>query len=245
MLLYGEQHFTNRFTTEASVTAITREDLVAFHRRYFHPANMIAAVSGAVLPRGDDPQAGGGLRGLAGRRGRRCRRCPREIAHRARPASTASRRTSTRAASSIGLPAVRRDSPDVYALEVMNEILGGVGFTSRITRTVRSNEGLAYSAGSGLALRRLLPGRASAPCFQSKSRTRALRRRSWCWTRSSKIREAPVTDEELDTVKRNLIETFPSNFASKAQTHGDLRRRRVHAARPRLLADLSRPHPRR
>ena len=32
-----------------------------------------------------------------------------------------------------------------------------------------------------------------------------------------KIREQPVTDEELDTIKRNLIETFPSNFESKAQ----------------------------
>src|SRR5207245_11769173 len=51
---------------------------------------------------------------------------------------------------SIGLPTVKRDSPDQYALEVMNEILGGSGFTSRITKTVRSNEGLAYSAGSGI-----------------------------------------------------------------------------------------------
>ena len=53
---------------------------------------------------------------------------------------------------SVGLPGVRRDHPDVYALELMNEILGGGGFTSRITRAVRSNEGLAYSAGSSLSL---------------------------------------------------------------------------------------------
>jgi zinc protease len=33
-----------------------------------------------------------------------------------------------------------------------------------------------------------------------------------------KIREAPVGEEELDTIKRNLIETFPSSFASLAQT---------------------------
>jgi zinc protease len=35
-----------------------------------------------------------------------------------------------------------------------------------------------------------------------------------------RIREAPVTDEELDTIKRNLVETFPSSFASKAQAMG-------------------------
>ena len=48
-----------------------------------------------------------------------------------------------------------------------------------------------------------------------------------------KIREEPVTDEELDTIKRNLIETFPSNFDVQGAGDGDLRRRRVHAAATR------------
>src|SRR6185436_19371531 len=47
VLLNGAKHFTNRFVTQASLAAITRADLVAFHRRYFHPANMIASVSGS------------------------------------------------------------------------------------------------------------------------------------------------------------------------------------------------------
>jgi zinc protease len=34
------------------------------------------------------------------------------------------------------------------------------------------------------------------------------------------VREAPVTAEELDTIKRNIIETFPSSFASKGQAVG-------------------------
>jgi len=46
VLLYGENHYSNRFTTEASLGAISRDDLVAFHRKYVHPSNMIAAVSG-------------------------------------------------------------------------------------------------------------------------------------------------------------------------------------------------------
>jgi predicted Zn-dependent peptidase len=33
-----------------------------------------------------------------------------------------------------------------------------------------------------------------------------------------KMREQPVTAEELDTIKRSLIETFPTNFESKAKT---------------------------
>src|SRR6185295_504449 len=47
VLLYGEKHFTNRFTTKASVESITQKDMADFHKRYFYPANMVAAVSGS------------------------------------------------------------------------------------------------------------------------------------------------------------------------------------------------------
>ena len=57
-----------------------------------------------------------------------------------------------------------------------------------------------------------------------------------------KMRETPVTEEELKTIKDNLIETFPSQFASKAQTVAIFAVGRVHEARSGLLADLSRSH---
>src|SRR5213083_300951 len=47
VLLYGEEHFSNRFTTASSVQSISRPDLASFHKKYVHPANMIAAVSGS------------------------------------------------------------------------------------------------------------------------------------------------------------------------------------------------------
>jgi zinc protease len=119
---------------------------------------------------------------------------------------------------SIGLPTIRRNHPDVYALEVMNEILGGSGFTSRITKTVRSNEGLAYSAGSGFAPGVWFPGRFRAG-FQSKSRTVP-----WATelvlNEIRRIRDEGVTAEELTTIKNSLVQTFPSSFASKAQAMG-------------------------
>ena len=147
---------------------------------------------------------------------------------------------------SIGLPTVRRGHPDVYALEVMNEILGGSGFTSRITKTVRSNEGLAYSAGSGLAPGVWFPGRFRAG-FQSKSRTVP-----WAtelvFGEIRRIRDEGVTAEELATIKSNIVQTFPSSFASKAQAMGIFAVRRVHAPRPgatgRRTGTGSRPSPR-
>lgn len=213
-LLYGEKHFTNRWTTEASVKSITRDDMAAFHRRYFQPAGMILSVSGsfkraAMLKTLEKAFAGWPSTRMA------VAPPPGEIA----PVPAGLYRIQkevNQGRVSIGLPTVKRDHPDAYALEVMNEILGGSGFSSRITRTVRSNEGLAYSAGSALGLGVWTPGRFRA-AFQSKSRTVAYATQLVI-EEIGKMRETQVTAEELNTIKENLIATFPSNFASKAQT---------------------------
>jgi predicted Zn-dependent peptidase len=212
-LLYGEQHFTNRFTTEASIRSISRQDLLQFHNKYFHPANMIAAVSGSF----DRPTM---LRKLeaafASWPGPKpaVPPVPSEI-QTVPPGLYRIQKDVPQGRVTMGLPSVKRDNPDVYALEVMNEILGGSGFNSRIMRTVRSNEGLAYQAGSGLRFGVWYPG-SFRVVFQSKSRSvpYAL---SLVIDEIRRIREQPVTEEEIDTIKKNLIETFPSNFASKAQ----------------------------
>jgi predicted Zn-dependent peptidase len=216
VLLNGEAHFTNHFTTEASVKAITRDDLVSFHRRYFYPANMVVAASGA-LPRAEM------IRRLeAAFAGWPSPRTPvpppPETISPVAPGLYRMQKDVNQGRVSIGIPTVKRDSPDQYALEVMNEILGGSGFTSRITKTVRSNEGLAYSAGSGLSIGVYYPGRFRAG-FQSKSRTVPYATQL-VFDEIKKMRDAPVGDEELTTIKNSLIQTFPSNFGSKAQAMG-------------------------
>jgi zinc protease len=216
VLLNGESHFTNRFTTEASVKAITRDDLAAFHRRFFHPANMTAAVSGA-LPRAEMIRKLEAAFGNWPSPGTAVPRPPGTIEP-AAPGLYRMPKDVNQGRVSIGLPTVKRDSPDQYALEVMNEILGGSGFTSRITKTVRSDEGLAYSAGSGLTIGVYYPGRFRA-AFQSKSRTVAYAAQL-VLEEIKKMRGAPVSEEELTTIKNNIVQTFPSSFASKAQAMG-------------------------
>jgi zinc protease len=214
VLLYGERHFTNRFTTEASVRAVTRQDMVDFHKRYFFPANMVAAVSGAFTRADMIQKLEAAFAGWPSPR-IQVPPPPEDIASIA-PGIYRIHKDVNQGRVSIGLPSVRRSDPDIYALEVLNEILGGSGFTSRITRTVRSNEGLAYSAGSAMRFGVWYPG-AFRAAFQSKSRTVAYAAQL-VLEEIRKVREAPVTAEELDTIKRNLIETFPSSFASKGQT---------------------------
>jgi len=216
VLVYGEEHFTNRFTTEASLNSITRDDLRAFHDMYYYPANMILAVSGAftrsemvkkleaAFADWPSPKRVVGL-------------IPQGI-HPAAPGLYRMDKDVNQGRVSVVIPSVMRTSPDIYALEVMNEILGGSGFTSRITKTVRSNEGLAYSAGSGIGFGTYYPGRFRA-AYQSKSSTVAYALQL-VYEEIEKIRESPVTEEELVTIKSSLIQTFPSNFESKAQQAG-------------------------
>jgi len=213
VLMHGENHFGNRFTTEASLKAISRDDLVAFHKKWVHPANMIVAVSGSFsrpqmlakleaafatwpTPRPEVPPV------------------PTTV-ETAAPGVYRIAKDVNQGRVVIGLPSVKRDHPDTYALEVMNEILGGSGFAARITRTVRSNEGLAYSAGSGIGFGIYYPGTFRA-AFQSKSRTVAYAT-ELVLQEIKKMRETLVTDEELTTIKNNIIQTFPSQWASKAQ----------------------------
>jgi zinc protease len=216
VLLYGEDHFTNRFTTEAGVRSLTREDLLAFHRQWYHPAQMIAAVSGSfsraeMVAKLEKAFAAWPTAPPA----------PPPVPAAFQPAGPGLYRMQkavNQGRVSLGRPTVKRDSPDIYALEVMNEILGGSGFNSRITRTVRSNEGLAYSAGSGMTFGVYYPGHFRVG-FQSKSRSVPYATQL-VLEEIRRIRETTVTEPELRVVKDNLITIFPSSFGSAAQSMG-------------------------
>jgi predicted Zn-dependent peptidase len=116
---------------------------------------------------------------------------------------------------SILLPGILRTDPDFVAASVMNDILGGGGFTSRITNRVRSDEGLAYSAGSVLAGGVFYPGRFGA-AFQSKVRTSAYASEI-VLQEMKKLRDGEVSDEELETAKRSFVDTLPRRFATPVQ----------------------------
>jgi zinc protease len=113
------------------------------------------------------------------------------------------------------LPGIMRDNPDYFSVLVMNDILGGGGFTSRVMNRVRSDEGLAYDAHTSF------PGGTYYPLtftagFQSKSRTVPYAI-SIILDEIKKISAEPVTEQELETSKRGWIDRFPRNFSTKTQ----------------------------
>ena len=113
----------------------------------------------------------------------------------------------------IGRRSVRRDDPDLVSIELMNEILGGGGFTSRITKRVRSAEALAYSAGTGFGADPFTAGGFRA-VVQSKNRTVALSLKL-ILEEFAGMQSTLVSDEELETTKKSFIESFPERFSSR------------------------------
>ncbi len=129
---------------EESVAAITRDDLVTFHRRHFRPEGFVVAVVGDLAP----DRILGRLRTLwNGWRplGALDTSVPSETG----PAPSVQRRTvsipgKTQADIVLGVPGFPRRSADYYPGMVADLILGRLGLMGRLGATVREQEGLAY-----------------------------------------------------------------------------------------------------
>ena len=212
-LAYGDQFWYNRHVTAASIESIRREDLLAFHHKWVHPKNFIVSVSGDF----DRDEMLKRLDGVFDRwphAGEKAPPVPQKIKY-GKPGVYIVDKDVNQGRVSIIMPGIRWDDPDYYAIQVMNDILGGGGFTSRITNRVRSDEGLAYSARSAF------PGGSHYPIvfragFQTKSRTVAYAT-SIVLEEIKRIMDEPVNAEELLTAKKAFTDTFPNNFSSPSQ----------------------------
>ncbi|WP_429884474.1 M16 family metallopeptidase [Geoalkalibacter halelectricus] len=205
--LYGE-HPLGRSATAESVMGIERHDLVAFHESYVHPNNLWVGISG-------DFSRDGLLESLA-------RHFGDWPAAAVRPQEIPPLAAETPASAWVvprGLPqttillgeiGIDKDNPDQYALRVMNFLLGGGGFNSRLMREIRSNRGLAYSVYSFYQVGRHLPGLFIAG---SETRTNAvlevvdLKREIM-----TQMRDTPVAETDLSLARESLINSFVFGF---------------------------------
>lgn len=106
---------------------------------------------------------------------------------------------------------LKREDPDFYAAYVMNYILGGGGFTSRLYAVIREKHGLVYEVHSGLRPydhAGLIAGSAGTANARVAD-TLSLLRKEW-----GKMREDGVTVTELDDAKTYLTGSYPLRFTS-------------------------------
>ena len=119
----------------------------------------------------------------------------------------------------LGQRGVARDNPDYYALTVMNFILGGGGFTSRLLDNIRTKGGLAYSVGSGFSVNKSPGSFQIVMQTKNESANDAIQR---ACSELERIRREPVSDDELSGAKLYLTGSFPMRFDTNAKIAGFL-----------------------
>jgi zinc protease len=109
----------------------------------------------------------------------------------------------------LGQRGVGRENPDYYALQVMNYILGGGGFSSRAMDSIRNQRGLAYSVYSYFDADK---GRGTFQFVMQTKNETALQAIAIAKEEIRRIREAPVSEAELNDARDYLTGSFPLRF---------------------------------
>jgi|KBSSwiStaDraftv2_1062776.scaffolds.fasta_scaffold02531_2 zinc protease len=211
-LVYGPDSPFISLEQYATIAAITRDDLVAWHKKYYVPNNMMLGVSG-------DFDAKSMRKTLE----KAFASWPKGTAF--TPGPVAYRNTPNPGVFFIEKPDVTQvniamvhlgidqKNPDFFAVQVMNDVLGG-GFSGRLVNAIRTKKGLAYSVSGGLGSALNRPGLMRLG-MQTKSVSifdaiAALKEEV------SGIVTNPPTDEEMAQAKESILNAFIFNYDSRA-----------------------------
>ncbi len=212
-LMRGPDWYGSRQLTQAQLDAIARQDLLDFHRRTWGPEGLVIQVSGDVAAKDILARLGKHLAGWSA--AEKAPWPPAPPTHTPSPGLYFVEKDVPQGKISMGSPGLQwKDygDPEMYAVQVMNDILGGGGFTARLMKRIRSDEGLAYGVGSRFGIGEFWPGifRVSSA---SKSETVALAMKI-ALEEIDKMKQAPPSEEEMRVSKNSFIDTFPRQFES-------------------------------
>lgn len=207
-LIYGPDSPLARHTEYATIEAVTRDDLVAFHRRYFHPNNTILGVVGDFKARE--------MRRKIERAFKDWKPQPTEYPERIlyrqepNPAVHYIEKTDvTQTNLRLGHLGTTINNPDYFALVVMSNVFGS-GFSSRLFSRIRSQQGLAYHISGSFGADFIYPGTFTISGeTKLESTLEAIRA---VLKEIEAIREGPIEDEEVELAKARILEGFVFNF---------------------------------
>jgi zinc protease len=210
-ILYGDAHPYGQRTTEASVKAITRDDVVAFQKAYFQPGRAIITVVGDVTPAKVKASIEKGLAAWPKSGDKQAFDYPKLPELQPARIYLVDKPGSAQSVVNIGLPGPPRNTPDFFALQVMNTILGGQ-FQSRLNANIREEKGYSYGVNSGFSYGKG-PGafRAGGAIVGDKTDAALV---EFMKEFKGILGEKPITHEEIKTAKESLIQRLPQGFAS-------------------------------
>lgn len=210
--IYGTHPYGAAASAE-SLKAIGRDDLIRFHQRYYVAGVANVSIVGDVDRAEADRMARELTDGLPA--GTPSVTLPSPVMPEAKVVRMAN--PSAQAHIAIGMPGLRRDDPDYYALLTGNYVLGGGGFVSRLMKEVREKRGFAYSIYSHFS-----PQRVAGPFrigLQTRGRQVDEAVEVVRGTLADFIANGP-TDEELETAKANIVNGFGLRLDSNAKLLG-------------------------
>jgi zinc protease len=216
-LLYTTAHPYGRTMTEESVSSITRDDVVNFHKAFFQPARAIITVVGDITPADAKAKIEKALASWPGGGTPAAFDYPTPPSPKTTTVYIVDKPGAAQSTFALGLVGPPRNTPDYYALRVMNNLFGEQ-FQSRINANIREAKGWSYGVGSNFSYGRG-PGqiRAGGEIQTDKTDSALVE-----FMKEIKgIRgDRPVTDDELASAKAALIQSLPSRLASLSGISG-------------------------
>lgn len=202
-------HPYGRSETIESLSGLSAQDLRDFHRVFWRPDRITIVIVGNLTQAQAESMADAILAPLASITDRASPAMP-SVLPAVRVPNESSRiniaHSATQSHIWMGIPILaRHEQSEFFALMVANHILGGGGFTSRLTQEVREKRGLSYSVFSAVS-----PLEQPGPFFVGLQTQRERAEEALGVVRDTLeafVRDGP-TEEELEAAKKNLLGGF-------------------------------------
>jgi predicted Zn-dependent peptidase len=218
-LVYGDESPIVAEPTEAITNGITRDDLVAWHKKYWGANNAMLVVAGdfkkaEMLKKLESTFGAWRNAEKAAPPWPKVEQAAKAGVYMVQPQGI----TPNQGIIQIGHVGLTRDDPDYPAVDLMNYTLGGGSFSSRITKIVRTDNGLAYSTSSSFPSEVHYPGTFQAFC-QTKNATVVFAAQLML-NEIERMRAGDVAEKDLQFAKSARLSAFPAMFST---TFGNIR----------------------
>jgi zinc protease len=230
VLTYGKNHPYGEIATEATVEAITLENCKAYYKTYFKPNVAYLAVVGDVTVEEvkalTEKYFGKWERGTVPKHKYRT-----PVAPTTTEVAFVHKEGAVQSVVNLGYPInLKQNNPDAIKARVMNAILGGGGFMSRLNMNLREGHAYTYGASSSLRADKLVGVFGASSKVRNEVTDSAIVQFK---IELERIRNEKVTEEEL----QNMIKYMTGTFAYSLQNPQTIARFAINKERYNLPDD--------